>query len=172
MKVFPDIVATTTSLPDGGVVTTTTTRTVTLFAHMFQLNYQASDLVSATASTPPTVTTPAPTTTNTSAASQNSELSTGAKAGIGIGVGLGGILILALLAIFFRRMRKSGKESGENYLEGAEGGTKERRFGAGSGTRAPASGKWATQELHGHPAPTELPSQPPVELPASVAGHR
>lgn len=170
MKVFPDVIATTTSQPDGGVVTTTTTRTVTLFAHMFQLNYQSSDLVSATASTSSTGTNP--TTTNTADASQNNGLSTGAKAGIGVGVGLGCILILGLLAIFFRRMRKSGKESGQRSLEGAEDGTKVGRFGAGPGSVGPTSEKFTTQELHGSAAPTELPSQPPVELPATASTQR
>jgi hypothetical protein len=137
---FPDIVtATITDTSDkagAGVAIQTSTRTITLAAPMYQLNYKSSDLAtgpSSTATTPkqktltnttPTAMTtattgsavndnsPPPDTSSVPVASEQGGLPAGTAAGIGVGAGFGVILIVAALGwLWWKRVRRTPAEA-------------------------------------------------------------
>ncbi len=193
---FPDLItitptaATSTSRPVAQpTAPQTVTRQMILFAPMFQLNYQSSDLESSSTSSPeihssiPTLTTPVGETsdTNSSASPASSStlptsesqsgLSTGAMAGIGVGAALGGIFLgtLAVLLFLRRRKRRAAQELGGTWV---------------GSSRAPYSEDPEVYYKHAVEAPAyfvgELPADPdrfealgrpmPVEL-AAGSGH-
>lgn len=130
-------------------------------AYGVYIRWQESDLSSITPSTPATNTAAATTgntaaTTTASATSTSTEkpansssssgLSTGAKAGIGVGVGVGGIIILALLGLFFVRRRNRAGQSKHN----ANGG---------NGAVLPSSPPSEMPTECAHELPTEYYSQ-------------
>lgn len=128
---FPDLVVTT----DKSGSVETVTHAVRLMAPMFQLNYQASDLVSASASVtsqqpsqqPSQTITPAATAgvvidastatsasstgsvTSSAAADRQGGLSTGATIGLGVGAALGGILFAAVVVGVWLCLRKRAR---------------------------------------------------------------
>ncbi|KAI0528438.1 hypothetical protein GGR58DRAFT_496010 [Xylaria digitata] len=89
--------------------------TVTVFAPLFQLHYQSTDFpptrssstTQTIVSTPVrTITIPASSNSPSTSLSADVDLSSSAKAGIGVGVAIGGSLLLAAIAFFcFRRRR-------------------------------------------------------------------
>lgn len=102
-----------TDTNNGNTVTVTATvepkptkpePTITLYAPMFQLKFQSTDITTTTlASTPSISSSSAP----DSISKSNAGLSTGAKIGIGVGVGIGGILLAALVGWFVLWRKKS-----------------------------------------------------------------
>lgn len=91
-------------------------RTVSIYAPLFQLNFQSSDLPSSTqaASTRTTGTQSAETSSASEQPSTNDGgLSVGAKAGIGAGVGAVALLIIAVAAFLLLRRRRSSSSPAE-----------------------------------------------------------
>lgn len=76
-----------------------------IYAPLIQLNWQASDLTSATSSSTPSI--PASASTLSPTAAPSSGLSSGAKAGIGIGVALGALAVLALAFFIYKRRQNA-----------------------------------------------------------------
>ncbi|KAI0111084.1 hypothetical protein GGR51DRAFT_557492 [Nemania sp. FL0031] len=96
--------------------------TVTIFAPLFQLHYQSTDLSSsqissttqtASSTLASTSTMPASPNPPSSSPSAAAGLSSGAKAGIGVGAGVGGLLLLGAAIFFFFRRRKSSNHVSE-----------------------------------------------------------
>ncbi|KAI8634263.1 hypothetical protein F5Y19DRAFT_412738 [Xylariaceae sp. FL1651] len=109
----------TTATATGGISTategtsTTVISVVTIYAPLFQLLYQSTDLPSVQpASTTSTAISSSITSTTTTipapSSSQLAEggLSTGAKAGIGVGAGIAGLALLGAAVFFFFRRRR------------------------------------------------------------------
>ncbi|CAM1508923.1 Fc.00g026620.m01.CDS01 [Cosmosporella sp. VM-42] len=155
---FPDVVTATTTGANGDVDSQVLTRTMTLYAPLFQLVFQPTDLpateTSATTSTDVSATTSTGSAAaETSSSKSDSGMSTGAKIGIGVGVGLGAVILLAALAGWFLWRKRSKANSA------AELGTSEDRLAAES-KQTPSQGHIsAISELS--------PVTRPVELPAS-----
>ncbi|TFB06535.1 hypothetical protein CCMA1212_000555 [Trichoderma ghanense] len=117
-ETFPNVVTITqTNTASGEVDVSTSTRTaMMLFAPMFQLNFQASDLpASTTASTTrpsPTASSSQQSTTSAADGDRTSKssggLSSGARVGLGVGIGLGVAFLLALsgFVYYYRRSRR------------------------------------------------------------------
>jgi hypothetical protein len=171
---FTQITATTTvvkstsqgsPVPTGYVV-----ETFTVFAPMFQLNFQASDSSPSPAqqtqssssssrgsgiTTDPASASATPTTT--------ADLSTGAKAGIGVGAALG-ILAVFLAAWYFLRARRR-KKAAAAAAPGAY-------YVGGASWKYP---EMAPQELNGHYLPSEVSASdaevPRFELQGSNRWH-
>lgn len=91
---------------------------VTVFAPLFQIHYQSTDLslaesVTETRTSSSTINTdtsrPSITPSLSASSSDNTGLSTAAKAGIGVGVGLGGLglLLLSISVVLYRRRRRA-----------------------------------------------------------------
>ncbi|UKZ76498.1 hypothetical protein TrVFT333_004204 [Trichoderma virens FT-333] len=123
-ETFPTVVTfTQTDTASGVVDVETSTRQMVLYAPMFQLNFQSSDLPASTTTASTTSTSNTATTRTTSSTSQqtttsgadngaainpSSGLSNGAKVGLGVGLGLGVAFLLAFAAFiyYYRRSKK------------------------------------------------------------------
>ncbi|KAH6989916.1 hypothetical protein EDB80DRAFT_781752 [Ilyonectria destructans] len=78
--------------------------TITLYAPMFQLKFQSTDITITTLASTPLISSSSP---PDSTSKSNAGLSTGAKIGIGVGVGIGGILLAALVGWFVLWTKRS-----------------------------------------------------------------
>ncbi|KAL7938640.1 hypothetical protein V8C35DRAFT_288748 [Trichoderma chlorosporum] len=119
--IFPEVVTVTQTDTASSVDVETSTVTMVLYAPMFQLNFQSTDLPASTTATRTTLSTSSRQTSSesqqtTSSAADNSTgtnssagLSSGAKVGLGVGLGLGIAFLLAFSAfIFYYRRSKRG----------------------------------------------------------------
>ncbi|KAI1260706.1 hypothetical protein F5Y18DRAFT_432067 [Xylariaceae sp. FL1019] len=84
---------------------------ITVYAPLFQLNFQETDLPSSSStntasSTSSRATSVASAPSESQTASASTGLSSGAKAGIGIGAALGALLLIGAAALFFYRRRR------------------------------------------------------------------
>ncbi|PTB69063.1 hypothetical protein BBK36DRAFT_1192995 [Trichoderma citrinoviride] len=116
-ETFPNIVTVTQTNSAGADVrvSTSTRTTMMLYAPMFQLNFQASDLpASTTASTTEPTSSSSPSSSTSSAPDNDGAshsaggLSSGAKVGLGVGLGLGIAFLLAFAGFiyYYRRSRR------------------------------------------------------------------
>lgn len=164
-ETFPTVVTITqTDTASGEVQVSTSTRTMMLFAPMFQLNFQASDLpASTTASTTRPSSTPSSTSSgeqSTTSAADNNDgstskssggLSSGARVGLGVGIGLGIAFLLAFSGFlyYYRRSRRVqlplGSELPDTEISEAAEGPKV--------VKSPAQ----VYEMGDYHAPAELP---------------
>lgn len=105
-------------------LTATLISTVTIYAPLFQLNYQSTDLPSTHSSSTTHTTTSTMGSTITIPESLSSQstspspsagvgLSSGAKAGVGVGAGIGGLLLLATIIVFCVRRRRASDPASE-----------------------------------------------------------
>ncbi|KAK3935072.1 hypothetical protein QBC46DRAFT_462283 [Diplogelasinospora grovesii] len=166
LAVFPQGFTTTSAVSGAGtssVTVITTTRVTTLYAPMFQLNYQSTDLSKTTIATlssltdAPNNTTPSSPSSITATSSPESVsnyggLSTGAVAGIGVGSALAGIVLAAAAGFWLfrkRRQREADQAKGQpdawQYQEQT----------------------WGQGELAGWRGSSEFKVQSPVELPTA-----
>ncbi|RFU78229.1 hypothetical protein TARUN_3986 [Trichoderma arundinaceum] len=106
---------------------TTSTRTMILYAPMFQLNFQASDLpATTTASSSTSSQSSTSAADDDGSANSSSGLSSGAKIGLGVGLGLGVAFLLAFAAFIFyyRRSKRNqlslGSELPNNQVSEAD----------------------------------------------------
>ncbi|KAL7799240.1 hypothetical protein V8C37DRAFT_399059 [Trichoderma ceciliae] len=123
---FPNVVTVTQTDTASGTITeetSTSTQTLVLYAPMFQLNFQATDLPASTTTTSTAPSTSGTTATTTSPNQQSTTsvadndtsskssggLSSGAKIGLGVGIGLGVAFILSFIAFiyYYRRSRRA-----------------------------------------------------------------
>lgn len=162
-KTFPDIVNITSTDSDGSTVTAQVTRTINLYAPLFQLNYQPTDLITTTTGSTSGTTTGSQS-TSTGESGGSGGLSTGAAAGIGVG---GGIAALAIVfAAFMVGKKRRARRREEQIAE----------LAAGTPTFAPVYPSPPPQGHTEYKPPgspqyySELPGHnPAVELPAQ--GH-
>jgi len=110
LKALPDV-ATLSAKQDGSVLTSIFTRTVTVLAPMFQINFQSTDLLNLETSSGSVATTPLPTSVQSDATSSSTGtdagLSVGAKAGIGVGIGAAALLLLLFAWVFYRKRQQA-----------------------------------------------------------------
>lgn len=106
-KTFPEVITSETQ---------THTREMRLLAPMFQLNFQSTDIATATTSTQ------LPSDSTSSPPDNGPSLSTGAKVGIGVGVALGVLLILVSAWLCLRRRQSSVSSGTHPVPHGAKGG--------------------------------------------------
>ncbi|KAI9163633.1 hypothetical protein HJFPF1_05254 [Paramyrothecium foliicola] len=139
----------TITITDSASSETVTERTYTMWAPMFQLNFQSTDVETTTSSGPRPGSTqkpPAGSTSEPTAASTTSEplpssdsqtssggLSTGAAAGIGAGVAVAAIAALLLIAFLIWRRRRRHRESRLHGSSGSSGPEKHASPGAANG---------------------------------------
>ncbi|KAL6875148.1 hypothetical protein J3F83DRAFT_713051 [Trichoderma novae-zelandiae] len=130
---FPKVVTITqTDTASDEVQVSTSTQTMVLFAPMFQLNFQASDLPAST-----TASTTESSSSESTAASSNRQsttsaaddgaapesaggLSSGARVGLGVGIGLGVAFLLAFsgFVYYYRRSRRVQMPLGSGFANG------------------------------------------------------
>lgn len=160
-KTFPDVVTVTTTNSLGNPLTGVGTRTMAMYAPMFQLNFQSTDL--ATSSTAASSTAAVTSETSSSSSTPTNEptseggLSDGAKIGIGVGVGVGGLALIGLIGLLLVARRRKRKQPPAAELGGSPAGyapvaTAEHKPGSTPGHQSVFS------ELSGDTEPTELPA--------------
>ncbi|KAI0145425.1 hypothetical protein GGR57DRAFT_298026 [Xylariaceae sp. FL1272] len=165
---YYDVPATATITQSEETATTVISR-VTIYAPLFQLNFQQTDLPSSSSS--PTKTTSSTSSETTSASSQSQSasasagLSTGAKAGIGVGAAAGGLLLIGAAALFiYRRRRRPAANSAEimTFEPKPQPGT----YQPGQEYQPVPAYSVGQQQVHQHHHPAELSiySEPRSEL--------
>ncbi|KAH6605811.1 hypothetical protein Trco_004964 [Trichoderma cornu-damae] len=173
MATFPTAVTITRTITDGVSVlkqVSISTRTVVLFAPMFQLNFQASDLPASTTATSAASTTSFTSSAATNTSSQQSTtsaadggsssnssggLSSGAKVGLGVGISFGVIITIALFSlIFYYRRSKRAQLPSESEFPNNQG---PEAYQAPKMKQSPGQ----VYEMGVYHAPAELPSDNP-----------
>ena len=156
-KTFPDAVTITSTNSNGAEFTGVATRTMQMFAPMFQLNFQSTDIQTTASTTSAADTSESSSSTPTADSTSDGGLSSGAKIGIGVGVGVGALILIGALAWFLMSRRRSKRppvaELGGSPAVYGPQGTVEHKPASNPGHHSVFS------ELSGETEPSELPAQ-------------
>lgn len=144
---YPYVIAVTTD----GIVSTETMASVTVWAPMIQINWQSTDLESA--STSETVHSTTPPSANADSNSSPAGMSTGAIAGIVVGYVIAAIATGAAFAFWIRWRRQNGKTEGQQNAGVADQATKYDQQQQGQQHQY----QTGTSEMNGRSEPSELP---------------
>ncbi|KAI7784314.1 hypothetical protein LA080_010097 [Diaporthe eres] len=145
---YPYVSAVTTA----EITSTKTVDPLTVWAPMIQINWQSTDLE--TASTSETVHSTASQSATADINSSPARISTGAIAGIAVGWVIALISTGAVFAFLIRWRRQNGKSQGLQNVEGADQATKHDQQQQQGQQRQHQTG---TSELDGRTRPSELP---------------